>query len=195
MRRCGRSSPSWGVTGTLEPAERKAGGPRWWHRSRFRAGRRFHPPGPSRGGAFWRAARERKAHTVKDFRNRLFRAGRALSEPSPRSDPPDRSSGRPERRPEFGPTGAARADICRRACPGRPGRCPGRAVRKPRLRLAPLIPDWLYLRSYCVSAWNTFWTPKAWRMTKGSARLATARDELPGSNSPGCGCAINPTAI
>ena len=28
MRRYGRSSPSWGVTGTLEPAERKAGGPR-----------------------------------------------------------------------------------------------------------------------------------------------------------------------
>jgi transposase len=34
-----------------------------------------------------------------------------------------------------------------------------------------------------------------WHMTKGSARLATARDEPPGSNSPGCGCAINPTAI
>jgi transposase len=34
-----------------------------------------------------------------------------------------------------------------------------------------------------------------WRMTKGSARLATARGEPPESNSPGCGCAINPTAI
>src|SRR5260370_33790954 len=36
---------------------------------------------------------------------------------------------------------------------------------------------------------------ETWRMTKGSARLATARDEPPGSNSPGCGCAINPAAI
>src|SRR5258708_5426975 len=36
---------------------------------------------------------------------------------------------------------------------------------------------------------------ETWRMTKGSARLATARDEPLGSNSPGCGCAINPTAI
>ena len=34
-----------------------------------------------------------------------------------------------------------------------------------------------------------------WRMTKGSARPATARDGPPGSNSPGCGCAISPTAI
>ena len=32
-------------------------------------------------------------------------------------------------------------------------------------------------------------------MTKGSARPATARGEPPGSNSPGCGCAISPTAI
>ena len=36
---------------------------------------------------------------------------------------------------------------------------------------------------------------EAWRMTKGSARLAIARGEPPGSNSPGCGCAINLTAI
>jgi transposase len=32
-------------------------------------------------------------------------------------------------------------------------------------------------------------------MTKGSARPATARGEPPASNSPGCGCAISPTAI
>src|SRR5580692_9023854 len=36
---------------------------------------------------------------------------------------------------------------------------------------------------------------ETWPITKRSARPATARGEPPGSNSPGCGCAISPTAI
>jgi Transposase IS116/IS110/IS902 family len=45
------------------------------------------------------------------------------------------------------------------------------------------------LASYVGFAPSPF-RAETWRMTKGSARPATARGEPPGSNSPGCGCAI-----
>src|SRR5215831_8813768 len=140
MRHCGRNSPSCGaLTGTLEPTERKVVGPQgWWNRSRFRAADSTRPDLPE------------AAHFGRPPENEKLTRSSEIVYPALDGPCLSHLRGRTLRRLqtllEFGAS---------RAPPGvRAHRSGPRRHLPPRLRLALLIPGWLYIvAARCVSVY------------------------------------------